>query len=62
MKLIQNNKMYSVVEEASGAVVCYTDTLQEAIEEAKSKEGKYLVFDGDDNLQFDSNTEISYKI
>lgn len=54
--------IYSVIEEASEATVCYTDNLQEAIEEAKSKTGKYLVLDESDSILFDSQPGISYKI
>ena len=32
--------MYSVIEEASEATVYYTDNLQEAIEVAKTRQGK----------------------
>lgn len=54
--------MYSVIEEASEATVCYTDNLQEAIEEAKSRCGKHLVLNEDDGIEFDSQPSISYKI
>lgn len=54
--------MYRVVEEASEAVVCYTSDYQDAIEEVKSKKGKYLVLDDSDNIMFDSQPGISYKI
>ena len=54
--------MYRVVEEASEAVVCYTSDYQDAIEEVKSKKGKYLVLDENNNIMFDSQPGISYKI
>lgn len=54
--------IYLVIEEASEALICCTDCLQEAIEEAKSKKGKYLVIDEYDSILFDSQPGISYKI
>ena len=54
--------MYSVIEEASEATVLYTDNLQEAIEEAKKRHGKYLVLNEDDGIEFDSQPGISYKM
>lgn len=54
--------MYHVMEEASEVVCAYTDDLQEAIEDAKSRQGKYLVIDDDDNVLFDTQPNISYKI
>jgi hypothetical protein len=53
---------YRIVEEASEAVMCFTSDLKEAIEEAKSKVGKYLVLDENDSILFDSQPGISYKI
>ena len=54
--------MYSVIEEASEATVCYTDCLQEAIEEAKSRHGKYLVLNEKDGIEFDSQPNVTYKL
>lgn len=54
--------MYLVIEEASEAVCCITDNFDEAKQEAKSRQGKYIVIDEDDVILFDSNPEISYKI
>ena len=54
--------MYHVMEEASEAIYTYTDDLQEAIDDAKSRQGKYLVIDDDDNVLFDSQPGVSYKI
>lgn len=54
--------IYRIIEEASEAVVCFTTNLEEAKEEAKSKIGKYLVLDEEDNVLFDSQPGISYKI
>ena len=54
--------VYSVVEEASEATVCYTDNLQEAIEEAKTRQGKHLVLNEYDGIEFDSQPNVSYKI
>ena len=53
--------MYSIIEEASDALVCSTDDLQDAIQEAKSRRGKYLVLDEDDNILFDSEPGVTYK-
>lgn len=54
--------MYSIVEEASGAVYGYTEDLAEAIKDAKSRQGKYLVLDDSDKTIFDSQPGVSYKI
>ena len=54
--------MYTVVEEASEAIVEYVDNLDEAIEDAKTLNGKHLVMDEDDNILFDSMPGISFKI
>lgn len=54
--------IYSVVEEASEATVYSTEYLQDAIDEAKARHGKYLVLNEDDGIEFDSQPGISYKI
>lgn len=54
--------MYHVMEEASEAIYAYIDDLQEAIEYAKSRIGKYLVMDDEDNVLFDTQPNVSYKI
>lgn len=54
--------MYSVIEEASEAMICCTDNLQEAIEEAKRRKGKHLVLNEEDGIEFDSQPNITYKI
>ena len=54
--------MYHIMEEASEAIYAHTDDLQEAIEDAKSRRGKYLVIDDEDNVVFDTQPNISYKI
>ena len=54
--------MYRVVEEASEAVVCYTSDYQDAVKDAKSKRGKHIVMDNEDNILFDTQPNISYKI
>lgn len=54
--------MYAIVEEASGAVYGYTEDLAEAIKDAKSRQGKYLVLDDSDKTVFDSQPGVSYKI
>lgn len=53
--------MYLIIEEASGALVCITDDLQDAIQEAKSRRGKYLVLDEAENILFDSEPGVTYK-
>lgn len=56
--------MYSVIEEASEAVCYSTDSLIEAIEEAKKKAqggGKYLVLDENDLVMFDTNPGVTFK-
>ena len=53
---------YHVMEEASEAIYAYTDDLNEAIEDAKSRTGKYLVIDDEDNILFDTQPNVSYKI
>ena len=50
------------MEEVSEAIYAHTDDLQEAVEDAKSRYGKYLVIDDNDNILFDSQPNISYKI
>ena len=54
--------MYHIMEEASEAIWEHTDDLQEAIEDAKAKQGKHLVIDDNDNILFDTQPNISYKI
>lgn len=54
--------MYHVMEEASEAIYTHTDDLQEAIDDAKSRRGKYLVIDDNDNILFDTMPGISFKI
>lgn len=54
--------IYAIVEEASEAVCGYTTVLEEAIEDAKSRQGKYLVLDDSDKTVFDSQPGVSYKI
>jgi hypothetical protein len=50
------------MEEASEAIYAYTDDLLEAIEDAKSRTGRYLVIDNEDNVLFDTQPNVSYKI
>ena len=54
--------MYHVMEEASEAIYAHISDLNEAIEDAKSRQGKYLVIDDDDNVLFDTQPGVSYKI
>lgn len=49
------------MEEASEAIYAYINDLQEAIKDAKSRQGKYLVIDDNDNILYDSQPGISYK-
>ena len=53
---------YHVMEEASEAVVCYTSDYQDAVKDAKSRRGKYIVMDYEDNVLFDTQPNVSYKI
>lgn len=56
--------MYSVIDQASEAAYFYDNSLQEAINYARSlpKQGRFLVVDDDDNILFDTNPEINFKI
>ena len=54
--------IYHIMEEASEAIYAHTDNLEEAIKDAKSRQGKYLVIDDEDNVVFDTQPNISYKI
>ena len=53
---------YTIVEEASEAIVEYTEDLDEAINDAKALRGKHLVVDEDDNILFDTMPGVSFKI
>lgn len=53
---------YTIVEEASKAIVEFVEDLDEAIEDAKALGGKHLVMDEDDNILFDTQPNVSYKI
>lgn len=56
--------MYSVIDQASEAAYFHDSSLQEAIDYARSlpKQGRFLVMDDDDNILFDTNPEINFKI
>lgn len=56
--------MYSIVEEASGAVYANIEDLCDAIEEADKmpKTGKYLVVDNKGFVMYDTKPEVTYKI
>lgn len=56
--------MYSVIDQASEAAYFYDSSLQEVINYARSlpKQGRFLVVDDDDNILFDTNPEINFKI
>lgn len=56
--------MYSVIDQASEAAYFHDSSLQEAINYARSlsKQGRFLVVDDNDNILFDTNPEINFKI
>lgn len=54
--------MYRVIEEASEAAYMYSEDLSECINYASEQLGKYLVLDEDDNVLYDSQPNVSYKI
>lgn len=54
--------MYRLIDEASEETRAYSEDLQELIDDADSIGGKQLVLDDNDNVVYDSNPNISYKI
>lgn len=56
------SKYYYLVEEASGATEGTYEHLAEAVEDAMSLGGKHLVVDEEDNVLFDSQPGVTYKI
>ena len=54
--------MYRLIDEASEETICYSEYLQELIDDADRIGGKQLVLDDNDNVVYDSNPNISYKI
>ena len=55
--------MFRIIEEASEATIGYYDNPEEAIEAADAiPSGKYLVLDSEDNIIYDTNPNITYKI
>lgn len=54
--------MYYVIEEASEGIYFNETTLEEAIADANTKQGKYLVIDENGNILYDTQPGISYKI
>ena len=54
--------LYYLIEEASEAIEAIYDNVDEAIQEAKLRKGKYFVVDNDDKTYFDSEPGVSYKI
>lgn len=54
---------YMIVEEATEAIECFTDSMQEAIQEAKQRRGKYLVVENTEEatIVFDSQPGVTYK-
>lgn len=52
---------YYLMEEASEGVEATYDNLEEAVQEAKLRQGKYLVIDDNNKIYFDSQPGISYK-
>lgn len=55
--------VYRLIEEASEAVEAFfTDDLKGAKEYADSMPGKHLILDEEDNILYDTQPEVSYKI
>ena len=54
--------MYRLIDEASEETRAYSEDLQELIDDANSIGGKQLILDDNDNVVYDSNPNISYKI
>lgn len=54
--------MYRLIDEASEETRVYSEDLQELIDDANSISGKQLILDDNDNVVYDSNPNISYKI
>lgn len=55
---------YLVIEEASEALELVTEDLEEAIDYAESKQGKYLVCRNDEehSVVWDTKPDVTYKI
>ena len=53
--------LYYLIEEASEAIEAIYDNVDEAIQEANLRKGKYFVVD-DDKIYFDNKPGVSYKI
>lgn len=54
--------MYYVIDEASEEIYFNETSLEEAIADANVKQGKCLVIDENDNILYDTQPGISYKI
>lgn len=54
--------MYRLIDEASEEIRVYSEDLQELIDDADSIGGKQLILDDNNNVVYDSNPNISYKI
>ena len=54
--------MYRLIDEASEETRAYSEDLQELIDDADSIGGKQLVLDDNDNVVYNNNPNISYKI
>lgn len=54
--------MYRLIDEASEETRAYSEDLQELIDDADAIGGKQLVLDDDDNVVYDSNPNVSFKI
>ncbi len=54
--------MYYVIEEASESLELISSDLQDCINYSISRKGKYLVLNEEDNILFDSQPNITYKI
>ena len=55
---------YILVEEASGAIYAFSNSLEELVKDAKSRGGKYLVIENNEGgkIVFDSKPGVTYKI
>lgn len=55
--------MYTIIDEASEEVLEYTSDLEEAIQDADNMlQGRCLILDEEDNIVYDTNPGISFKI
>lgn len=54
--------MYCIIEEASEAIIAYYNNFDDAVKDANSRKGKYLIIDDKDTILYDTQPGISYKI